>query len=268
MGTSWRQIKHKLGLITGESPTGPWAGWAAPLLSVTWPQGLCLCPCPIPYLSLPHRPTASGLCPSGTIATPVQLPGWRQSPHLLRGPQQVEALDITQQDLSVAQARQCLEGAGGLTGALHWGLGWLWGGQPSRGGGGNGALRRGSQEEDWGSVADGRAGQAGVIRFYFGPGCLSTSAEHLVRRGRAETNWQVGSQSLFQSPGVGQTGTKGQQVAELGVQAAEELSPLPEATTPASFLCALACSQSLETPPRIAPTESTEPPDVRLQSQT
>ena len=73
MGTSWRQIKHKLGLITGESPTGPWAGWAAPLLSVTWPQGLCLCPCPIPYLSLPHRPTASGLCPSGNNSHPSPI---------------------------------------------------------------------------------------------------------------------------------------------------------------------------------------------------
>ena len=69
---------------------------------------------------------------------------------------------------------------------------------------------------------------------------------------------QLNTQSLFQSPGVGQTGTEGQQVAELGVQEAEELSPLPKATMPASFLCALTCSQSLagekpETPPRMYP---------------
>lgn len=92
-----------------------------------------------------------------------------------------------------------------------------------------------------------------------------------MRRGRAEANWQLRSQSLFQSPGVGQTGTEGQQVAELGVRAAEELSPLPEATTPASFLCALACSQSLagesRDPAPHAPAESSqEPPGFRLQS--
>ena len=140
-----------------------------------------------------------------------------------------------------------------------------WGGSGAgslvSGSGGRGrkwSIKEGAQEEDGRSVADGRAGRAGVIRFYFGPGCLSTSAEHLVRRSRAEANWQLGSQSLFQSPGVEQTGTEGQQVAELGVRAAEELSPLPEATTPASFLCALACSQSLagekpETLPRMHP---------------
>lgn len=150
----------------------------------------------------------------------------------------------------MAQTRQCLEGAGG-PGRLGYFTG-AWGGSGEgslvggmAGGGGSGALRRGSQEEDGRSVADCRAGQAGVIRFYFGPGCLSTSAEHLVRRGRAEANWQVGGHSLFQSPGVGQTGNEGPQVAELGVRAAEELSLLPETTTPASFLCALSCSQSL-----------------------
>ena len=70
------------------------------------------------------------------------------------------------QELAKLRRRSSLpedEGDGKEYSLSRWtpGLGWLWGGQPSRGGGGNGALRRGSQEEDWGSVADGRAGQAG-----------------------------------------------------------------------------------------------------------
>lgn len=222
--------------------------------------GLCLCPCPIPYLSLPRRPTASGLCPSGNTGHPSPI-AWAKPPSpkgatVSRGsgynpaePQCGSGKAVPGGGRRTDQGTSL--GPGVALGRAAWYQGVV-------GGGGSGALRRGSQEEDGRSVADGRAGRVGVIRFYFGPGCLSTSAEHLVRRGRAKANWQLRSQSLFQSPGVGKTGTEGQQVAELGVRAAEELSPLPEATTPASFLCALACSQSLagekpETPPHMHP---------------
>lgn len=159
---------------------GPWAGRAVSL-SLSDP------------LPLSRRPAASGLCPSGNTGHPSPI-AWAKPPSP-KGATVSRGSGYNPAEPQCGSGRQCLEGQENRPGCFTR----AWGGSGegslvsgSGGRGGKWSIKEGSQE-DGRSVADGRAGRVGVIRFYFGPGCLSTSAEHLVRRGRAEANWQLRS---------------------------------------------------------------------------
>lgn len=124
---------------------------------VTWPQGLCLCSPPRPYLCLPHRPATSILCPSGSSGHPSLV---------ICGPRQVPIPQGAMDEVWwTRQPRR------GRKPKLELGPPGCHGRCPGKGvmvGGGRSKKLRRSQEKDGGGVADSKVEWAGVIMFYFG----------------------------------------------------------------------------------------------------